>query len=63
MMREEYGNFMTVSAVVFVIWSIIHVVDKVLAFEWPIADMTLYTRTFVGAIAVLLFLYATMKES
>ncbi len=63
MMREDYGNFMTVGAFVFVIWSIIHVIDKVLAFVWPIADMTLYTRTFVGAIAVLVFLYATMKES
>jgi len=65
MMREEYGGIALVTALVFVIWSILLILSKVVLIIWPLflTDIMLYFRTLVGAIAFLCFLYATMKES
>lgn len=64
MMREEYGGIAYVTALVFIIWCVLLLLNKVVGFVWPLVltDMMLYFRTIVGAIAFLFFLYATMKE-
>jgi hypothetical protein len=65
MMREEYGRIADISAVVFVIWSVLTILDKVLGIIWPLflTDITLYFRTIVGVFAFIMFLYAALKES
>jgi len=64
MMREEYGGMALLTGLVFLIWCILLLLDKVLGFVWPTAltDIMLYYRTTAGVIATLFFLYATMKE-
>lgn len=64
MMREDYGGMALLTGLVFLIWCILLLLDKVLGFVWPatLTDIMLYFRTIAGVIAILFFLYATMKE-